>query len=89
LVPSHQGPSALSAERVVRQPTCMLKAFGEARIHNPASLPPLSLELRLGLLHRRRRIAALKHLLEALGPVLVGMSLLLLLAAFGVVAGLR
>jgi hypothetical protein len=61
-----------------------------ARISDgPGSLPSPSLESRLGLLHRRRRLAFLKHLLATMSPVLVGMSLLLLIAAFGAVAGLR
>ncbi len=68
----------------------MLKAFRGARIPDyPASLPSLSLGSRLGLFRRRRRLTFLKHLLAAMGPVLVGMSLLVLLAAFGAVAGLR
>jgi hypothetical protein len=61
-----------------------------ARISDgPASLLSPSLESRLRLLHRRRRLAFLKHLLATMSPVLVGMSLLLLLAAFGAMAGLR
>jgi hypothetical protein len=74
----------------VPQPNSMFKAFTGARIpDNPASLPSLRLESRLGLLRRRRRLTSLKHLLVALSPILVGMSLLVLLAAFGAVAGLR
>lgn len=49
----------------------------------------LSLESRLGLLRRRRRFASLKHLLAVMGPILVGMALLVLVAALGAVAGLR
>jgi hypothetical protein len=49
----------------------------------------LSLESRLGLLRRRRHRAVLRHSLIALGPVLLGMSLFLVLAVFGAVAGLR
>jgi hypothetical protein len=61
-----------------------------ARIRDElARLPSLSLESRLALLHRRRRLTSLKHLLTAMSFVLVGMSLLVLLAAFGAVAGLR
>jgi hypothetical protein len=61
-----------------------------ARISDgPGSLPSPSLESRLRLVHRRRRLAFLKHLLATMSPVLVGMSLLLLIAAFGAVAGLR
>jgi hypothetical protein len=78
------------ADRAVRQATSMLKAFRGARIPDyPASLPSPSLESRLGLLRRRRRLAHLKRLLPAMGPVLVGLSLLLLLATFGAVASLR
>jgi hypothetical protein len=61
-----------------------------ARISDgPGSLPSPSLKSRLRLLHWRRRLAFLKHLLATMSPVLVGMSLLLLLAAFGAMAGLR
>jgi len=61
-----------------------------ARISDgPGSLPSPSLESRLRLLHRRRRLAFLKHLLATMSPVLVGVSLFLLLAAFGSIAGLR
>ena len=55
----------------------------------PGSLPSPSLGSRLRLLHRRRRLAFLKHLLATMSPVLVGVSLFLLLAAFGSIAGLR
>jgi hypothetical protein len=74
----------------MRQPTSMLNAFRGARIPDiPARLPSLSLESRLGLLRRRRRLTSLKHLLATMGPILVGMFLLVLLAAFGAAAGLR
>jgi len=54
-----------------------------ARIRvEPASLPLLSLESRLGLLRRRRRVSFLKQLL-AVCPVVVGMSLLLFAAVGG------
>ncbi len=53
------------------------------------SLPSLSLESRLGLLRRRRRLTSVKHLLASMGPILVGMALLVLFAAFGAVADLR
>jgi hypothetical protein len=49
----------------------------------------LSLESRLGLLRRRRRVGLLKQLLAVIGPVLVGMTLILLLAAGGVIASAR
>ncbi len=68
----------------------MLKAFRSARLPDIlTSLPSLSPESRLGLLRRRRRLIFLKHLLAAMGPILVGMSLLVLLAAIGAVARLR
>jgi hypothetical protein len=51
------------------------------------TLPLLSLESRLGLLRRRRRLAFLKRV-AAMGPVIVGMSLLLLVA-FGGMASAR
>lgn len=74
----------------MRQPISMIEVFSGAQLPtDPASLPSLSLESRLGLLRRRRRLTSVKHLLAAMGPVIVGMSLLLLLAAFGAVAGLR
>ncbi|HEY8952599.1 MAG TPA: hypothetical protein VIP78_08585 [Candidatus Dormibacteraeota bacterium] len=47
----------------------------------------LTLESRLGLLRRRRRLSFLKQL-AAMGPLLLGMSLLLL-AAFGGIASFR
>jgi hypothetical protein len=53
------------------------------------SLPLLSLESRIGLLRRRRRNSLLKQLLSVTGPLLVGIALLLLLAAGGVVASAR
>lgn len=54
----------------------------------PASLPSsLSLESRLGLLRRRRRVSFLKQLL-AVCPLAVGMSLLLF-AAVGGASSLR
>jgi hypothetical protein len=63
---------------------------GRSPIRNEfASLPSLSLESRLALLHRRRRLASLKRLLAAMSFVLVGISLLVLIAAFGAVAGSR
>jgi hypothetical protein len=60
---------------------------GRSPIRNElASLPSLSLESRLALLHRRRHLASLKRFLAATSFVLVGISLLVLLAAFGAVA---
>jgi hypothetical protein len=51
------------------------------------TLPLLSLESRLGLLRRRRRLTFLKRV-AAMGPVIVGMSLLLLVG-FGGMASAR
>jgi hypothetical protein len=63
---------------------------GGAPIHDQsANRPLLSLESRLGRLRRRRRVSLLKQLLAVIGPVLVGMTLLLLLAAGGVIASAR
>jgi hypothetical protein len=45
----------------------------------------MSLESRLGLLRRRRRVSLLRQLLAVIGPVLVGIMLVLVLAAFGFV----
>jgi hypothetical protein len=52
-------------------------------------LPLLSLEARLGRLRQRRRLSLLKQVLAVVGPVLVGSSVLLLLAALGVIASAR
>ena len=61
-----------------------------ARISDgPGSLPSPSLESRLRSLHRRRRLAFLQHFITTMSPVLVGVSLFLLLAALGSIAGLR
>jgi hypothetical protein len=51
------------------------------------ALPILSLESRLGLLRRRRRVMFLKQLLGLVGPTMIGATLLLLLALVG--AGVR
>jgi len=53
-------------------------------IYDPSlHLPLLSLESRLGLLRRRRRVSLLRQLLVVIGPVLVGITLVLVLAALG------
>ena len=52
----------------------------------PVTLPSLSLELRLGLLRRRRRHNLLRQI--AFRPVLVGLSLVTL-AAYSTVAALH
>jgi hypothetical protein len=49
----------------------------------------LSLESRLGRLRHRRRLSLLKQVLVVIGPVLLGISIVLLLAGFGVVAAAR
>ena len=53
------------------------------------SLPLLSLEARIGLLRRRRRVSLLRQLVAVIGPLLLGMSVLLLIAATGVFASPR
>jgi hypothetical protein len=49
----------------------------------------LSLDSRIGLLRRRRRINVLRQLIAVIGPVLLGGSILLLIAAGGVFASAR
>jgi hypothetical protein len=53
------------------------------------SLPLLSLEARIGLLRRRRRASIIRQLVAVIGPLLLGMSILLLIAATGIVASAR
>lgn len=48
------------------------------------AVPILSLESRLGLLRRRRRVIRLKQLLGLVGPAMIGATLLLMLALLGV-----
>jgi hypothetical protein len=84
---ANERPLLLRMFRSAVQRSVMVTPRG-ARIRDDlASLPLLSLESRLGLLRRRRRLTFLKHL-AAMGPVLVGMSFLLL-AAFGGMPNLR
>lgn len=45
-----------------------------------------SLEWRLGRLRRRRRLGVVKQLLAVIGPVLAGMTVILVIAAGGVIA---
>lgn len=52
-------------------------------------LPLLSLSSRLGLLRQRRRHNLLRQVLGVIWPVLVGITILLLLAGFGVLASVR
>jgi hypothetical protein len=56
---------------------------------HPSSLPLLSLESRLGLLRQRRRRSQLKQLLAVIGPVVMAGSVVLALAAYGVLASVR
>jgi hypothetical protein len=49
----------------------------------------LSLESRLGRLRHRRRLSLFKQVLAVVGPLLLGVSIVLLLAAFGVIAATR
>jgi hypothetical protein len=53
------------------------------------SVPLMSLEARIGLLRRRRRVSLLRQLVAVIGPLLLGMSILLLIAATGIVASAR
>ena len=53
------------------------------------AIPIQSLESRLGLLRRRRRVSILKQVLTLIGPLLAGTTLLMLLAAFGAAATWR
>ncbi len=63
----------------------LLRLSSETRlIYDPSlHLPLLSLESRLGLLRRRRRFSLLRQVLAVIGPVLIGITLVLVLAAFG------
>jgi hypothetical protein len=49
----------------------------------------LSLDARIGLLRRRRRANLLRQLVAVIGPLLLGLSVLLLIAATGIVASAR
>jgi len=56
-------------------------------IHSAGMAVPLeTLESRLGVLRRRRRVNFLRQLLSLVGPALIGATLLLLLALMGAVA---
>jgi len=50
---------------------------------------PLNLESRLGRLRHRRRLSLLKQVLAVVGPLLLGIAIVLLLAGFGVIAATR
>ncbi|HEX7264468.1 MAG TPA: hypothetical protein VF383_09870 [Candidatus Dormibacteraeota bacterium] len=54
-----------------------------------SSYPLLSLESRLGRLRQRRRRSQLKQLLAVIGPVIMAGSVVLALAAYGVMASVR
>lgn len=49
----------------------------------------LSLESRIGLLRRRRRVSLAKQLLAAFGPVLIVIVIVLALGGAGAMAGAR
>lgn len=54
---------------------------------SPMAIPVgASLEWRLNRLRRRRRLRVLRQLLAVIGPVLVGMTVVLAIAAGGVIA---
>jgi hypothetical protein len=55
----------------------------------PSTFPLSSLELRLDRLRRRRRRTQLKQLLAVIGPLALASSVVLALAAYGVVASVR
>jgi hypothetical protein len=65
----------------------MVTLDGDAISSDSTALPLMSLDARLGLLRRRRRLTFLKRS-AAMGPVVVGLSLLLL-AAYAGIAGLH
>jgi hypothetical protein len=44
----------------------------------PLLVPALSLESRLGTIRRKRRVAFVKHAARDFGPVLIGMTLVLI-----------
>lgn len=74
--------------------SCVLRGHvgtpGGARIDDhTATRPLLSLDSRLGLLRRRRRISFLKQILAVIGPMVVATSFLLALAGVGVIASVR
>jgi hypothetical protein len=51
--------------------------------------PLLSLDHRIGLLRRRRRVSTLKQVLKVVGPVLGAIVFILLLAGGGAIASAR
>ena len=56
---------------------------------DPQAIPLLSLDSRISLLRRPRRNSVLKQLLVVTAPVIIGVTLILLVAAAGVVASAR
>lgn len=50
------------------------------------AIPLQTLEARLGVLRRRRRINLLRQLVSFIGPAMIGATLLLMLALLGAVA---
>jgi hypothetical protein len=50
------------------------------------AIPLQTLEARLGVLRRRRRVNLLRQLLSFAGPAMIGATLLLMLALMGAVA---
>ena len=86
---ANERPLVLRMFRFATERPVIASPTGARISDGPGSLPSPSLESRLRLLHRRRRLAFLKHLLATMSPVLVGVSLFLLLAALGSIAGLR
>jgi hypothetical protein len=67
----------------------LLRMFRTAYQSGAMAIPISSLESRLGVLRRRRRVRGLKQVLALVVPVLAGTTLLLLVAAFGSAATWR
>ena len=59
------------------------------QVSSDATALGLSLDSRIGRLRRRRRLNVLRQLIAVIGPVLLGGSILLLIAAGGVFASAR
>jgi hypothetical protein len=84
---ANERPQSLKMLHSATEPS-VIATPGRSPIRNElASLPSLSLESRLALLHRRRRLASLKRLLATMSFVLLGISLLVLVADFAALAG--
>jgi hypothetical protein len=67
----------------------LLRMFRPVTQRSVMAIPLSSLESRLGVLRRRRRVNSLKQALWLVGPVLAGAALLMLVAAFGFAATWR